>query len=267
MVCQYQTSHEKIGERMKAIISKINRDMIRRAFSLIRSHPAEDSKTGGIAITFDDAYVGEWFSIKELLKSYGARVTFYVSEFNLLTEDLVNKLRILQYEGHEIGFHSLRHLNAVKFVKETSLDQYLAAEIIPGIAIMSEHGFVLSSFSYPYGAHTHQLDKALLKSFNHVRGTAFTNNKKRIVDLDHIYCKNSGKRVLYGAGIDNVYENSVEDVLKGLKRALDRKEVIILYAHKPASETDDYSTPLEKLEAILKYASENGLTFYRISDL
>ena len=66
-----------------------------------------------------------------------------------LTDDSIEKLRVLQNEGHEIGYHGLRHLNAVNFVKETSLDNYLVAEMIPGMNIMAEHGFVPTSFSYP----------------------------------------------------------------------------------------------------------------------
>ena len=68
-------------------------------------------------------------------------------------------------------------------------------------------------------------------------------------------------------GIDNIYKNSIEDIQKGLRRAMEKKETIIIYAHKPGSVTDDYGTPVEKLEAMLKYSSENGLAFYRISDL
>jgi len=225
------------------------------------------NKKGGVAITFDDDFVDEWRSLKWLLDAYNAKVTFFVSRFDLLTKGSIEKLETMQGEGHEIGYHGLRHLNAARFAEEKSVNEYMAEEIRPGIKIMADHGFAASSFSYPYGARSPRTDTALLKYFRYVRGTAFTDRKNRIVDLDKIYYRNGGKRVLHGAGMDNIYNNSVGDIQEGIRRAAEMKEIIVLYAHKPAHDSGDYSVPVEKLEAVIKYASEKGLSFYRISDL
>ena len=222
---------------------------------------------GGIAITFDDAFVDEWCSLKGLFDAYGARATFFVSQFDKLTKNSIEKLGAIQDGGHEIGYHGLRHLNAVRFAEEKSVDEYVAAEIRPGIKMMAGYGFAATSFSYPYGSRSPQTDAALLKYFRYVRGTAFTDNKKRIVDLDQIYYRNGGKRVIHGAGMDNFYNNSIGEIQEGIRRADEMKEIIVLYAHKPANDSRDYSVPLEKLEAVIQYASERGMTFCRISDL
>jgi peptidoglycan/xylan/chitin deacetylase (PgdA/CDA1 family) len=240
---------------------------IRRSLNRFYAGLGAGSKAGGIAITFDDAYVEEWYSIKGLLNQYGAKVTFFVSHFDRLTEDSVEKLRILRDEGHEIGFHGLRHLNAVTFVKEHSVDKYLASEILPGIEAMACAGFHPVNFSYPYGAHTKYLDDELFKHFNYVRGTIFTNEKERIPDLDYTFYKHGDEKIIYGAGIDNAYNNSVEEIQKGLNRANEKNEILILYAHKTSDEMGDYCVPTAKLEGILKYASENRSGFYRINDL
>ncbi len=225
-----------------------------------------ESKDGGVAITFDDAYIDEWYSLRELMASYGAKVTFFVSHVDLLTAAAIDKLKILRDDGHEIGFHGLRHLNAVKFVENHSIDDYLSSEILPGIDVMSGHGFFPLNFSYPYGAHTSHIDAALLKLFKHVRGTSFTNSTRRMPELSNIYCKYNDS-VIYGAGIDKVYQNSIEEIQEGLRRAMKKKETLILYAHKPATRGEDYSFTPEKMEAILKYASEIGAKFYRTKDL
>lgn len=200
------------------------------------------------------------------MTSYGAKVTFFVSHFDLLTADAIEKLQILRDDGHEIGFHGLRHLNAIEFVGNHSIDDYLSSEILPGIDVMSSHGFSPLNFSYPYGAHTSHIDAALLKQFKHVRGTSFTNRIRRMPSLSRIYYKyNDG--VIYGAGIDNVYKNSIEEIQKGLRRAMKKKATLILYAHKPANGGEHYSFTPEKMEAIFKYASVIGAKFYRIKDL
>ncbi len=208
---------------MDAIAVQKGHGIIRQILKRFSVRPVPDSGSGGVAITFDDAFVGEWHSIKGLLKAYAAKATFFVSHFDQLTDDSIEKLRVLQNEGHEIGYHGLRHLNAVNFVKETSLDNYLVTEIIPGMNIMAEHGFVPTSFSYPYGAHTREIDEALLKCFKHIRGTAFTDKHKRMVNLDHIYYKKRHAGMLYGAGVDNIYRIVSKIYKKALEGRWKRK--------------------------------------------
>lgn len=237
-----------------------------RALHAVYARITAEEKAGGIAITFDDAYVDEWYSMKHLFDTYKAKVTFFVSNFDLLSKEAVEKLKSLRDDGHEIGFHGLRHLNASKFVEDHSIEDYMALEILPGVAAMTGHGFSPLNFSYPYGAHTSHIDAALLKQFKHVRGTSFTNSKIRMPALRNIYCKyNYG--VIYGAGIDNIYQNSIEEIRNGLRRAMENKEALIIYAHKPATGGGDYCVAPEKIEAVLKYASEIGARFYRIDDL
>ncbi len=236
-------------------------------FSFSCTAPVSDCKEGGVVITFDDRYIDEWYSLRPLLNTYNAKVTFFVTYFDSLNEDQIKKLEILKNDGHEIAFHGLRHLNAVNFVKDNSVEKYLEVEILPGINIMKNKEFYPISFSYPFGAHTSRIDNALLTSFKHLRATAYTNETKRIIDLNQVYYKCNNGKIIYGVGIDNNYKNDIEEIYKGLKRALEKKEVIILYAHKISNESGDYTTPIDKLEAILKYASENGLKFYRVSDL
>lgn len=155
----------------------------------------------------------------------------------------------------------------MNFVKENSIEKYLKEEIFPGIYMMAKENLKPLSFAYPYGAHTPQLDSILLKYFSHIRATAYTSKKYDIFDLNQIYCKCRNERLIFGVGIDNIYGNSIEEIYKGLKRALEKKEIIVLYIHNTLYIEDDHGTSFRKLESILKYASEIGLKFYRVSDL
>ena len=107
---------------------------IRRCYYAGLSH---ENKPGGIAVTFDDAFVDEWHALREMLNRYNAKVTFFVSHFNRLGQYSIDKLKALRDDGHEIGFHGLKHLNAVKFMESRPIEQYMNEEILPGIEMMA----------------------------------------------------------------------------------------------------------------------------------
>lgn len=224
------------------------------------------NKAAGAAISFDDAYVDDWYSLKNLFNEYGAKVTFFVSNFDLLPRKAVEKLKILQDDGHEIAFHGLRHLSSSKFVAENSLEKYLATEILPGIEAMSKSGFTPATFSYPYGVRSPKIDSALLKYFTHLRGVVCAHDGKKLTDLRQIYY-GGGRRLVFGTGIDNVYGKRVEEIYQALAKARDTKKILLLFAHRTTNEAGDYCTPVARMEAVLKYAAGHGLKFYRIKDL
>ncbi len=236
------------------------------AFGRLYSKMFSDGKAAGVAISFDDAHVDEWYCLKDLFGRYGARVTFFVSNFDLLPGESIEKLKMLRDDGHEIAFHGLRHLSAGKFVQEHSLDEYLETEIFPGIDAMNKAGFSPMAFSYPYGVRAPHIDAALLKYFRHVRGVACTDNKRRLTDIGQIYCGHEGRR-FFAAGIDNVYGNSVEEIRAAMKKALEKGKTLLLFAHRTSSEPGDYCTPVARIESVLEYASGIGLKFYTIKDI
>lgn len=219
----------------------------------------------GLAISFDDAYVNEWYSLRDLFLRYGTKVTFFVSHFDQLPRESIERLKILQEDGHEIAFHGLRHLSAGKFVAENSLEAYLATEIFPGILAMKQLGFSPVTFSYPYGVRTPHIDMALLKHFKHIRGVICTKAEKKLASSRHIYYKRSG--LVFAAGVDNVYGKKIEELQDAMKKAAARKKTLLLYAHKISDDACDYCTPASRMEALLEYASKTGLKFYRIKDL
>ena len=52
----------------------------------------------GIALTFDDDRVDNWFQYLPLFDSLDVRATFYISKYNRLSAEQKNKLRIIGFD-------------------------------------------------------------------------------------------------------------------------------------------------------------------------
>ena len=101
----------------------------------------------GVALTFDDKTIDQWFELRDLLQQNNTHVTFFVTLWgNDLDQDAIEKLRTLQEDGHEIAFHGYNHVNADAYLENHSIQQYLDYEIIPGIEVMNNAGFLSSGF-------------------------------------------------------------------------------------------------------------------------
>ncbi|MCD1294893.1 hypothetical protein CUJ83_07765 [Methanocella sp. CWC-04] len=224
----------------------------------------------GVVITFDDNYVSDWYAIRDMLKKYDAKVTFMVSGFDDLNTSDIEKLKDLRKDGHEIGCHGLDHVHADCYLANNTIEEYLDAEILSAIGAMNKKGFFPRSFAYPYGSHSSQTDAALLKYFKRLRVTTGS-NIDNIKDANEAYYKFNGDRVVASVCIDDSEDITTEEILEGLQRAKEHNETVIFFTHQPINYTVDNSTEkvisYERLEAVLKYAHDNNLTFYRMSDL
>ena len=130
---------------------------------------------GGVAVTFDDSFVTAWHDSRELFANYQARVTFFVTRFDRQVESStgLSKLEELRDDGHAIESHGLRHIDAPAYVADHGLQAYVADELLPSLQVMRQLGFEPTSFSYPYGARTSELDSAILDHVHLVRSLAW----------------------------------------------------------------------------------------------
>lgn len=128
----------------------------------------------GLAFSFDDRDLAGWHPLRPLFDRYGARVTFFISEFSTLGEDELRMLRDLGGDGHAIEYHSTHHLNAEEFAAQNGVDRYIAEDILPDLQRMRDAGFDPTSFSYPFGARTAATDAALLEHFRLLRAIHYT---------------------------------------------------------------------------------------------
>ncbi|HET7503981.1 MAG TPA: polysaccharide deacetylase family protein [Kofleriaceae bacterium] len=128
----------------------------------------------GLALSFDDTFVDAWVGLRSMFQRYHARVTFFVSRYRMLSDDAHAGLKLLAADGHDIAAHSVRHLRAPDYVENHGIDAYLHDELDPSIQALRDDGYEVTSFAYPYGARTGELDRAIAKRVPVIRSVAFS---------------------------------------------------------------------------------------------
>jgi hypothetical protein len=127
----------------------------------------------GIALSFDDAGVASWIEARPMLAMYGARVTFFVTRYHAIEQVRRDQIGELATDGHEIAAHSAEHVDAPRYVDEHGLAAYLAEQAVPSIERLVADGHVVTSYAYPFGARTGELDDALAAHVGVIRSVAF----------------------------------------------------------------------------------------------
>jgi peptidoglycan-N-acetylglucosamine deacetylase len=218
----------------------------------------------GVVISFDDAYVDEWFDADKVLKKYNWKATFCVCRIDSIGKPQIKKLHQLQNEGHEIAGHGYHHYNAVKFVQSNGIDEYIKQEINPMMVSMKRLKFNITSFAYPYGERSPVLDSALSPKFKVIRGRDF---EGLAPEKEGCYFRNT--KFLYAFDIDNSHVHfNIPYLLELLDDAKKNNKILILCSHRPVKTiTANYQTRMETLEFICKYMKLNDMKFYRLSDL
>jgi peptidoglycan/xylan/chitin deacetylase (PgdA/CDA1 family) len=225
---------------------------------------AIESPRAGVILSFDDAYIDEWYDTNQILKKYDWKATFFVCKINTLDQSKIDKLHELQREGHEIGGHGFDHYNAATFLNDHTIDNYMHEEIDPMMSLMNFYGFNVTSFAYPYGARTRLLDAALLKKFRIIRGRAFCqeNASKQGSYYNH-------SKLIFSFSVDDTHEHfNIPHLLSLLEYAKKNNKILILNSHKTVQNTTgDYETKNATLEYICRYIKSNNMKFYTVSDL
>ena len=119
-------------------------------------------RRAGVALAFDDNAVDQWLDIRDLLTSHGVRATFFVCRYTLITDEERAGIDVLAADGHDIEPHTVNHLHGNEYVHEHGLDQYMTDEVLPSMQVLADHGYPSSTFAYPWGEHTKEVDEAIL---------------------------------------------------------------------------------------------------------
>jgi peptidoglycan/xylan/chitin deacetylase (PgdA/CDA1 family) len=233
---------------------------------LLGSCTKDRTDSGGVAFTFDDRYVDQWFQHRDLFNKYNVKATFFITQPMKLDDDMIAKLKILQADGHEIACHGFNHTDATTY--ENAAQQYIEKEILPAIEMLRELGFSVQSFAYPYGKFFPELDALLLSYFQYVRKTSYCCEKKQTVNhVNDAFIKNSSQRFMSGIGIDDIFNMSEQNLETGFKRAQKEKEIIVLYAHNIAEDVvNTYAIKPEVLERIMQLTKKYELKSIRMQD-
>lgn len=214
----------------------------------------------GVAITFDDHSIEEWHRALDLFRRYQAHATFFVDHFHLLTEEQLDLLEDIRRDGHEIGVHSVDHVNAHVYLAEhpgRTMEDYAREQVLPAVEAMRRRGFSPLSFSYPGGHGPPEGDAVLLRHFRMLR----TNNH-----YAPFYAFDD-TRVVGAQGIDHQFATDRDKIMARLDEALRDDKVLVLFGHRIGPERGLYYTAMDDLEVILQYVQKHNMLFYRFGDL
>jgi len=225
---------------------------------------AQEQIQPGIALSFDDTHIDDWYQANEVFKDYGWRATFYLSRFHRFTEDEIAKLHRLQEEGHEIAAHGYHHIRGVEYIAENGVEAYLDYEINPMMEIMERNNFFPTTFAYPYGNRNAELDSLLLDRYRLLRGT--TSGNPEVENFRGFY---NGSNLVFGRGIDSHRDDySIEYLISVLEYAKLNNKIVVLFGHKTVAEfTDRNQTEYRTLVALFDYMKENNMRFYTMDEL
>jgi peptidoglycan/xylan/chitin deacetylase (PgdA/CDA1 family) len=217
-----------------------------------------------LALTFDDHYVDEWLAAADIFKSHGVCATFFVVGFPNVPSMAVMKLHKLVDRGHEIGFHSVSHANAVEGVRDHGLEQYIQTEIAPGMDGMTLMGFRPTAFAFPYNAYTDELVSALRPQFKVLRARADS--------LAEAFSSAKAGPLIKSRSCDTVRADGVtlrsaDDIVAELRHAAATGRSISLYGH-GISDTpvSHHHMTLRGLDYVLWSAKRLGFRFVTASN-
>ena len=204
------------------------------------------TEKAGVAFTFDDHSINEWYSQRSLFQKYNIHATFFISKPHLLDSTQIKQLKVLAADGHEIACHGYQHKNAFNYQTE----DYLNEEVKPALQKMREIGFDPTAFAYPFGTSTSELDSIMLNYFKTLRKATYNISDTTIDQYDEIYANSNNYRIVNAMGIDYNYAISPENFETGIKRALKNNETLVVYAHIIDASNEEYTIHPEYLEKL-----------------
>ena len=233
--------------------------------------PSEE-RTGLLVLSFDDRNFSDWLKAIPLFEKYGAHATFFVS--GPIDGEAVRVMKRLSEAGHSVGLHGLRHANADEAIAKKGAELYYKEEIEPQREACRVGYVPITSFAYPNCRCTDETDALFRrKGFAHVRG-----GHKGVAPFDPKGEKQEGLKPIHTVDraffpasespmrfrLDTViageaYHTDIEDILKCIRRAAERKETFVLTSHGISPGAKGISMKTEWLERILATARECGL--------
>ena len=228
---------------------------------------------GALCLTFDDRNFAGWRRELPRFRRYGAHATFFVN--GAIDEAAVETMKALKSEGHSLGFHGLTHSRATDLLATLGEDGYLRAEVLPQVDAARAAGLDVVNWAYPMSRRSGRTDAVLGRYFKRLRtGCLF---RKAIVEdpmdgHDEVFVPAkdaSSRKVLFGTAIPSAHPTWLEDVAGALRRAAERNEILVLYAHDIRNDggRDPHDISGEQLESILSAAGELGLPVIGFDEL
>lgn len=232
----------------------------------------------GIAISFDDHFIKEWYQLRPLFQKYHAKVTFFITCPDSLNVEEVGMLRQLEKDGHEIGYHGTIHGKSTELIAAMGPAGYARAELEPGLKHLAAAGFTPTSYAHPGGNHNDQVDSVLLaKGFKILRDVAVARRKISGHQLyawpprwmNSIFYDFEGEKQVDALIID-IDEVTDEEMIDAIAKARETNKALVVFGHEPlygAPKNGEYGFNVSFLANVLKEAHRQHLKFYTMSEL
>lgn len=231
----------------------------------------QEMKYPHVHLSFDDHSVSNWHSCRELFNKYGAKATFYVDSFHLLSDEEIEMLRNLESDGHVIGCHGKTHADALVYSKRFGIEKYIEDEILPSVEEMIGAGFKPTHFAFPNSNFDPELYSAVSPFFCYVRPSNlnhFFSQEKMHVMQDRLSKENIYK-------VTRIREGKIDSVINEFRDLAKAQKAIIVVFHDvrgndaPTHEgthAKEYITP-EELKTILEGLNKSGYSYQTYKDM
>jgi len=207
----------------------------------------------GILLSLDDDYIESWENNFDLFDSYNARVTFFLKgEFSPFCLEALQR-------GHDVGYHTINHLNLLKVSRET-FDEETTSQL----EIFRSAGAPMTTFGYPFGLYEVWMNEELLKSFRILRGYGVTFRAyDRSVIREGFSSSKALDNILFKR--DEDFKATVDMMFRTVK-FIGGNMILPLTTH-DISDTADWGIKPDRLRYLLQDANDWQLVFYRYKDL
>jgi len=205
----------------------------------------------GILLSFDDDYHDTWEQYLDFFDLYGAKITFFLmGEYHPFSVTAIER-------GHDVGFHSLNHLDLRQLSRTVFSNETIVAALP-----FRDAGVPVTSFAYPYGFYYDWMHSALLEHFSVLRGygTAFLIYDKNDIRSSYIVSRAIDNTVLQR---DDYFYYTIRMMLRTVK-FMDRNWVLPMTSHNISN--GSWAIRHIRLEYLLKTTAELGLKFYKYND-
>ena len=217
----------------------------------IKLYRVKQARQPGILLAFDDYNAENWASYFDLFDEYDVKATFFVTCYEP-TDFCYEAIE----RGHEIGCHTAGHIS----VPDASPED-IQTNIYDPIEAFHEKGIELTTFAYPSGKYTEELNEELLQHFKVLRG-AYSYQLYNKADLRHGFVESYSLDNINHAS-DEEFEAAVTQMLTEISE--NDGAVCSMYSH--AVSGGDWCVSEERLRFLFEKAKELDLKFYTFQDL
>jgi peptidoglycan/xylan/chitin deacetylase (PgdA/CDA1 family) len=221
----------------------------------------------GLLLAMDDNYMENWERYFDFFDEYDAKITFFLQGNPQVISNprgtstppvLLSFSHNALSRGHDVGYHSLNHLDLRRASRET-----FNRETAEPLEFFRQEGIPVSSFAYPYGFSETWMHDILLQSYSILRGygTTFRLYSEEQIRAGYIISKAIDNTVIQG---DENFQRTILMMLRTVK-FLNDGQVLPLTTH-IISDTAAWGISPNRLEFLLKTAMDLQLKFYRYCD-